>query len=121
MPDKNAQKILSYINSECKDGVFKVITNEDLVSVFDKKHRPTENEISKSIEELKRKKLITVKYKDDSFYLITGTENSKIFSFKEEPAVIKFELKHILLFISTSLAAGLAGGLISGLILKLFG
>lgn len=121
MLDKHVQKILSYINSECGDGSYKVITDEDLISVFNKKYKPASNDIAEFLEELKRKKLITVKYKDDSSYLLTSTQSGKNFSFSEEPAEIKFKTKHILLFIFTSLGSGFLGGFAAGVIIKFFG
>lgn len=120
MMDKHIQKVLSYINSECEAGSYKVISDEDLISVFNKKYKPTEKEIAGFIEELKRKKLITVKYKDDTSYLVTSTQSGKNFSFSE-PSEIKFKTKHIIFFVSLSLASGILSGLIFGLILKFFG
>ena len=121
MLDKHTQKILSYINTECENGSYKVITDEDLMSVFNKKYKPTANNIAEFIEELKRKKLITVKYKDDSSYLITSTPSGKSFSFSEESSEIKLKANHLIFLISAFLASGFLGGLAAGVIFKFFG
>lgn len=121
MLDKHTQKVLSYINSQCKDGSYKVITAEDLISLFNKKYKPAPNDIALFIENLKHKKLIVVKYKDDSSYLVTATNSGKNFSFNQEPLDIKLQKRHILFFIATSLASAILGGIIAGLFIKFFG
>jgi len=118
--DKHSQKLLSYINAECENGSYKVITVEDLMAVFSGKYRPTADVVAELIEELKRKKFIVVKYKDESSYLLTSTQSGKNFSFSEEPVEIKFKIKHILFFAAASLASGILGGLTVGLFFMFF-
>lgn len=121
MIDKHAQKILSYINSQCEEGSYKVITNDDLISVFNKKYKPTQQEIAEFIEDLKQKKFIVVKYKDETSFLLTSTNSGKTFSFSEEPGEFKLKGKYIALLISLSFTAGFLGSLLAGLILRFFG
>ena len=122
MIDKNSQKILAYINVQCETGAYKVITNEDLIALFnDKKYKLSVNEISDIIDGLQTKKLIMVKYKDDSSFLLTTTSSGENFSFSEEPQKFKITGKLVVLFTTAAILLGFIGGIAAGLIIKFIG
>ena len=117
--DKKTRVVLSYINAECAEGSYKVIPNEDFLNLFPKKQKVTLEDISKIIDELKNKKLIVFKYKDESSFMITSTQDGKEFFTKAEPVpIVKIKKSYFVTFFLLFLAVAVLGGIISSLIMK---
>ena len=117
--EKNLRIVLSFINAECVEGSYKVIPNDDFLSLFAKKQNITLDEITKIIEELQHKKLIIFKYKDDSSFLLTSTQDGKEYFYRAEPVpVVKIKRSYFVIFFLLFLAVAILGGIVSALIMR---
>ncbi|MCL1901089.1 MAG: hypothetical protein FWG51_01690 [Firmicutes bacterium] len=117
--DKKTRIVLSFINAECVEGSYKVIPNDDFLNLFTKKQKITLDDVTKIIEDLKNKKLIAFKYKDDSSFLITSTPDGKEFFTKTEIVpVVKIKKSHFIIFSLLFLGVAIIGGIISSLMMR---
>ncbi len=118
MLDTKSGLILKIILNECKDGGYKLLEKNDLLSCLPSKYRVEEEELDKIIYGFEKDELISIRYDDEKVYCIcTLPKATKILETQKNNNVV-YKFNFFLFFVLTFIAC-LCSSFISGIILNL--
>lgn len=78
MLDKKSLTLLQTINDLCPNGVYEILTAEDITSALPKKFKINDKELRAMIDDLTAKKLVSVKYSDEHEYCLAPLPDGKM-------------------------------------------
>lgn len=70
MLDTKSTLILKILNKECKNGSYKILDKNDIISALPTRYRCDTDELDHIISYLERQDFISVKYDDDNIYCL---------------------------------------------------
>lgn len=83
MLDKRSQFLLRYINKECSEGSYKIIEINDMLSSFPKKYKIDYDTLAHSLNHLKQREYISIKYYDNDVFCLSPLPRGRCF-FEQE-------------------------------------
>ncbi len=78
MLDKRSLTLLQTINDLCPNGVYEILTTEDISEALPKRFKTKDKDLRALIEELAEKKLISIKYSDEHEFCLAPLPDGKM-------------------------------------------
>lgn len=110
--------ILKYLINECKDGSYKIIEKNDLISVLPAKYKISQQQLDKIMYKLEQQDLVSLRYDDDKVFCVCTLPKSNNIFEDNKKSESKFKLispllNYLIIFLLTFFASFLACYIIS--------